>query len=227
MTADQSAWRRAALATRAGVRMMRVMRSRCAAVPRLCTRLKRRIPSAITSNIGLSSGADANQALHVPQERVEVPPGDVGLRGEVPEEGAPGDAGGGRDLLDGRVLEATFGEELERGLLDLLDRRQGVRRVPHGSRARRAMACTPPLETSTRFPVRPRTIARGRRRQPSLRHGCLTCHARPRASRSRRRILAGESGRRVRATPNGESASFTALTTAGGAPMAPPSPTPL
>ena len=35
------------------------------------------------------------------------------------------------------------------------------------------------------------------------------------------------SGRRVTVTPNGESASATALTTAGGAPIAPPSPTPL
>ena len=37
----------------------------------------------------------------------------------------------------------------------------------------------------------------------------------------------GVSGRRVTVTPNGASASATALTTAGGAPMAPPSPTPL
>src|SRR4029079_18291842 len=37
----------------------------------------------------------------------------------------------------------------------------------------------------------------------------------------------GDSGRRVNSTPNGASASATALTTAGGAPIAPPSPTPL
>ena len=37
----------------------------------------------------------------------------------------------------------------------------------------------------------------------------------------------GESGSRVNVTPNGASASATALTTAGGAPIAPPSPTPL
>ena len=37
----------------------------------------------------------------------------------------------------------------------------------------------------------------------------------------------GVSGRRVTVTPNGESASATALTTHGGAPIAPPSPTPL
>lgn len=40
-------------------------------------------------------------------------------------------------------------------------------------------------------------------------------------------MRAGVRGRRVRATPSGASASLTALTTAGGAPMAPPSPTPL
>ena len=37
----------------------------------------------------------------------------------------------------------------------------------------------------------------------------------------------GPSGSRVTVTPNGASASATAFTTAGGAPMAPPSPTPL
>src|SRR5262249_40991078 len=37
----------------------------------------------------------------------------------------------------------------------------------------------------------------------------------------------GESGRRVTTTPSGASASATAFTTAGGAPIAPPSPTPL
>ena len=40
-------------------------------------------------------------------------------------------------------------------------------------------------------------------------------------------IAAGVSGRRVISTPNGASASPIAFTTAGGAPMAPPSPTPL
>ena len=40
-------------------------------------------------------------------------------------------------------------------------------------------------------------------------------------------IRDGLSGSRVTVTPNGESASATALTTAGGAPIAPPSPTPL
>ena len=40
-------------------------------------------------------------------------------------------------------------------------------------------------------------------------------------------MRAGVSGRRVRVTPSGASAPLTALTTAGGAPMAPPSPTPL
>ena len=37
----------------------------------------------------------------------------------------------------------------------------------------------------------------------------------------------GVTGSRVMSTPNGDSASATALTTAGGAPIAPPSPTPL
>jgi hypothetical protein len=100
----------------------------------------------MTSNIGLSE-----PRAHLHEERIEVPPRDVRLRREVAEEGAPGDAGGGGDLLDGRFLEATFGEEHERGLLDLLDGGQRVRRVPHRSRARRVMACTsPPPETSTR-----------------------------------------------------------------------------
>ena len=40
-------------------------------------------------------------------------------------------------------------------------------------------------------------------------------------------MAAGVSGSRVIVTPNGASASATALTTAGGAPIAPPSPTPL
>ena len=40
-------------------------------------------------------------------------------------------------------------------------------------------------------------------------------------------IRDGVSGKRVIVTPNGASASATALTTAGGAPIAPPSPTPL
>ena len=40
-------------------------------------------------------------------------------------------------------------------------------------------------------------------------------------------IRDGVSGSRVTVTPNGASASATALTTAGGAPIAPPSPTPL
>ena len=42
-----------------------------------------------------------------------------------------------------------------------------------------------------------------------------------------RRSRDGLSGSLVSCTPNGDSASLTALTTAGGAPMAPPSPTPL
>src|SRR5205085_1487259 len=47
-------------------------------------------------------------------------------------------------------------------------------------------------------------------------------------SASRRATMAdGVSGRRVTVTPNGARASATALMTAGGAPMAPPSPTPL
>ena len=47
-------------------------------------------------------------------------------------------------------------------------------------------------------------------------------------ARSRRsEILSGDRGKPVMVTPKGESASATALTTAGGAPMAPPSPTPL
>src|SRR5207237_8003492 len=50
-------------------------------------------------------------------------------------------------------------------------------------------------------------------------------HAPP--SSRRARICDGPSGRRVIVTPNGERASATAFTTAGGAPMAPPSPTPL
>src|SRR5262249_17394742 len=37
-------------------------------------------------------------------------------------------------------------------------------------------------------------------------------------------MRAGDSGRVVTSTPNGDSASATALTTAGGAPIAPPSP---
>ena len=40
-------------------------------------------------------------------------------------------------------------------------------------------------------------------------------------------MAAGESGSLVTITPNGASASATALTTAGGEPIAPPSPTPL
>src|SRR5439155_19965781 len=39
-------------------------------------------------------------------------------------------------------------------------------------------------------------------------------------------IVDGTSGRRVISTPNGDSASAIALTTAGGAPIAPPSPSP-
>ena len=39
-------------------------------------------------------------------------------------------------------------------------------------------------------------------------------------------MRAGDSGRRVTVTPNTDRASATALTTAGGAPMAPPSPAP-
>src|SRR3546814_740272 len=41
------------------------------------------------------------------------------------------------------------------------------------------------------------------------------------------RIRSGVRGSSVTLTPNGESASLTAFTTAGGAPIAPPSPTPL
>jgi anaerobic selenocysteine-containing dehydrogenase len=47
------------------------------------------------------------------------------------------------------------------------------------------------------------------------------------ASSIRARIDVGVTGRRVISTPNGASASATEFTTAGGAPIAPPSPTPL
>ena len=143
-------------------------------------------------------GRRREPGVHVPEERVEVPAGDVGLRREVPEEGAAGDAGGGGDLLDGRVLEAAFGEELERGLLDLLDRREGVRRVPHGSRARRAMACTPPLETSTSFPVRPCTIAAAAV-GTVVRHGCFTFMSKPRET-----IASTDARRRERQAGEGD-----------------------
>src|SRR5689334_13171873 len=47
------------------------------------------------------------------------------------------------------------------------------------------------------------------------------------ASSNRATIDEGVTGSRVMVTPNGARASATAFTTAGGAPMAPPSPTPL
>ena len=62
-----------------------------------------------------------------------------------------------------------------------------------------------------------------RARRDASGHAQVVARARSIASRMR----AGVSGRRVRVTPSGASASLTALTTAGGAPMAPPSPTPL
>jgi mycofactocin precursor len=42
---------------------------------------------------------------------VELAPEHVGLGVEVPEEGAPADPGGGRDLVDGGLLEALIGEQ--------------------------------------------------------------------------------------------------------------------
>ncbi len=63
--------------------------------------------------------------------------------------------------------------------------------------------------------------------------GFTGCHRppatclRPPAQVDQPTMAAGVSGSLVIVTPNGASASATALTTAGGAPIAPPSPTPL
>ena len=54
-----------------------------------------------------------------------------------------------------------------------------------------------------------------------------SCSFRVEASSISDRVVAGLRGRRVMVTPSGDRASATALTTAAGAPMAPPSPTPL
>ena len=57
------------------------------------------------------------QPLHHP---VEVTPGDVVLRLEVPEEGASTDTDRGGDVLDRRRLEPALGEEAEGDSFDLL-----------------------------------------------------------------------------------------------------------
>ena len=76
---------------------------------------------------------------------------------------------------------------------------------------------------------RPRPVTSGglRGAEPSGRRS--SCHARVRlaAARSAARMRCGVAGNSSIDTPNGESASLIALTTAAGAPIAPPSPSPL
>ena len=82
------------------------------------------------------------------EEGVEVAPDDVVLRGEVAEEGPAGDAGGGGDVVEGRLGEPVADEQVEGDLLELgpaRDRRAarvGGRRAPLYYCTRVQLICT-------------------------------------------------------------------------------------
>ena len=60
-----------------------------------------------------SSGVRGEQPTDGVDLGVELAPEHVGLGVEVPEEGTPADAGGGRDLVDRGLVEALLGEQAQ------------------------------------------------------------------------------------------------------------------
>jgi hypothetical protein len=80
----------------------------------------------------------------------------VQLRREVPEERAPADAPGDRELVDGGLVEALRGEQLERHVLEALGHRDPSRapRRHHKSIAYQAAPVNAPTErTEVSHPV--------------------------------------------------------------------------
>jgi len=70
--------------------------------------------TAYTLHDGQIVGSTGQQSADVLHLGVELVPEHVGLRVEVPEEGAPADPGGGRDLVHSGLVETLVGEQAQR-----------------------------------------------------------------------------------------------------------------